>query len=145
MDTSVPTILPDMTVSELCDRISQGDPRLTPRQATPIVDAEGHLAGLITRGDLVRALAKGEPDSMTVLEAGSRDPIVAFPDERVRDAVERMLQNNIGRLMVVDRKNKNEFLGYLGRSKVMQSWLGSIDEEMLRESFITRRRGGRGE
>jgi chloride channel protein, CIC family len=135
MDTSVPTLSPEMRLSELCNRISNGDPDLTPRQATPILDSQRRLVGVITRGDLVRALASGEPDEMTVLEAGSRKLVVGFPDETVKDAVERMLQHNVGRLMIVSREDNSLFLGYLGRSKVMQCWLESINEEMVREAY----------
>jgi chloride channel protein, CIC family len=136
MDTRVPTISSNMKLSKLCDLISKGDPQLTPRQATPIVDSQGRLLGVITRGDLVRALANEvSSDDMTVLEAGSRDPIVGFPDETIRDAVERMLQHNVGRLMIVSREDKSLFIGYLGRSKVMQCWRGSINEETVREAY----------
>lgn len=135
MDSRVPTISPEMKVSELCDRISKGDPDLTPRQATPIIDSQGRLKGVITRGDLVRALARGESEEMTVLEAGSRNVITGFPDETIRDAVDRMLQHNVGRLMIVSREEKTLFLGYLGRSKVMQCWLGSLHEEVVRETY----------
>ncbi len=133
MDTNVPTILPEMKVSELCKRISQGDPELTPRQAMPIVDNEGRLKGVITRGDLVRAVA-AKRDDETVLEAGSRKPVVGYPDETVRDGVERMLGHNVGRLMVVSRDDPDRFVGYMGRSRVMEALLRPLSEEKERES-----------
>ncbi len=135
MDKDVPTILPEMKISELCERISKGDPRLTPRQAMPIVDGDGHLNGVITRGDLVRAVAANRNDE-TVLEAGSRNLVTAYPDETVRDGVERMLQHNVGRLMVVDREDPSRFVGYMGRSKVMEALLRPLDEENERESHL---------
>src|SRR6185503_15457626 len=71
MDRNPPTVPAQMKVSELTDLIASGDPELSHRQGTIIVDDEGKLAGIITRGDLVRALEKS-PNARTVLEAGSQ-------------------------------------------------------------------------
>jgi CBS domain-containing protein len=139
MDTNVPTISATMKVSELSDRIAHGDPQLTPRQATPILDEQGRLAGIITRGDVVRALEQDPEGNMTVLEAGSGNLIVTYPDELLHDAVAKMLRNNIGRLPVVSRGDERRLLGYLGRSRVMAARLRRLDEEQLRErGLITR-------
>ncbi len=131
MDTTVPTIPGTMKVKELLERISGADPLLTTRQAMPIVDADNGLAGIITRGDVVRALGR-QPDGgdLTVLEAGSRNVVVAYPDELVRDAVDRMLEHKIGRVLVVSRENPRRLLGYLGRSRVMAAHLIRLREEI---------------
>ncbi len=133
MDSSVPTIPETMKVRELSTLISSGDARLTPRQATPIVDRQGRLAGIITRGDLVRALQQQPDGEMSVLEAGNCHLVVAYPDELVRDAVDRMLQVGIGRVLVVGRDDPRHLLGYLGRSRVMAARLMSRREEMERD------------
>ena len=99
---------------------------------TLIVDDEGNLAGIITRGDLVRALEKS-PDGYTVLEAGSRHLIVAFPDEILHEAVTRMVRHDIGRLPVVRRDNPQQLLGYLGRASIMTARLRRHEEENQRE------------
>lgn len=57
----------------------------------------------MTQGDLLRAIENDPEGKMTVLEAGSSKPIVAYPDELAHDALVRMLENNIGRLPVVKR------------------------------------------
>lgn len=133
MDKNPPTILPEMRVTELSDRIASGDPKLTSRQGTPIVDAKGKLVGIITRGDVVRALEQNGHGDMTVLQAGSRNLIVAFPDEPLRDAVGRMLKNDIGRLPVVSRDDPQQLVGYVGRSGIMKARLKRFEEENVRE------------
>jgi len=133
MDGNVPTIQASMKVSELSDRLAHRDPYLTRRQGTPIVDDEGRLAGIITRGDVVRALEEQGQNGMTVLEAGSRELIVTYPDELLYEAVSKMLRNDIGRLPVVSRKNPRELLGYLGRAAVMAARLKQHEEEHVRE------------
>lgn len=134
MDTEVPAIPAGMKVSELSDLIAGGDPKLTARQATPILDQEGRLAGIITRGDLVRSLEQNPDGTRTVLEAGTRDLLVTYPDEILHDAVEKMLRNGIGRLLVVSHEDDRQFLGYLGRSRVLSARLRALDEEQVREA-----------
>lgn len=133
MDRKPPTVRAQMKVSELSDLIAKGDPQLSHRQGTLIVDEEGKLAGIITRGDLIRAIDK-TPNGQTVLEAGSRHLIVAFADEILHDAVTRMVHHDIGRLPVVRRDNPQQIVGYLGRASVMTARLRRHEEEHHRES-----------
>jgi CIC family chloride channel protein len=139
MDCEIPTVPATMTVSELSDLIARGDPKLTRRQGTLIVDQDGKLAGVITRGDLLRAIQQDPADSRTVLEAGSRrQPIVAYPDELVREAISKMVLSDIGRLPVVSRSDPGQILGYLGRSAVMAARLRLHQEENVRERLWRR-------
>ena len=131
MDRDVPAIAADTTVAELSRRIAAGDP-VAQRQGTPIVDAKGNLAGIITRSDVMKAIENGR-DGATVLEAGSSRLIVAHPDELLSDAVHRMLERGIGRLPVVDPENPRRLVGYLGRSGVMSARVRLFEEENLRE------------
>lgn len=132
MDVQFATIPATMKVTELSDRLARGDQRLTRHQGTLIVDEEGHLRGIITRGDVVQALEQAD-QSMTVLDAGSRDLIVSYPDELLHEAVSRMLRNNIGRMPVVNREEPRHIVGYLGRASVMAARLRQHEEEHLRE------------
>src|ERR1041384_85704 len=112
MDRDVPTIPASMKVSEFSDRVAKRDPRLSRRQGTIIVDEAGALCGIITRGDLLRAIEQYEEDpKMTVVEAGSRNLIVAYPDEILFEAIDKMVRNDIGRLPVVDREHPRQGVG----------------------------------
>jgi CBS domain-containing protein len=132
MDRNPPTVPARMKVTELSDLIANGDPALSHRQGTLIADENGNLAGIITRGDLVRALEKS-PESSTVLEAGSQHLIVSYPDEILHDAVTRMVHHDIGRLPVVRRSNPKQIVGYLGRASIMTARLRRHEEENYRE------------
>ena len=136
MDRGVVTIPATMTVAELSARIAAGAPDLTGRQGIPIVDARGELAGIITRSDLMRAMESEQGRAASVLEAGTRDLIVAYPDELLRDAVARMLAHDIGRLPVVDRHDRRRLLGYLGRAGIMRARVRFFQEENLRERGV---------
>lgn len=131
MDCEVPIISSAVQVSELADRIARGDAEVSQHQGMVILDAEGKLAGLITRGDLLRALE--QDPTMSVLDAGASNVVVTFPDEALHDASEKMLRYNIGRLPVVDRADQRRVVGYLGRPGILAARLRKFEEEYVRE------------
>ncbi len=133
MDKNPVTIPAAATVAEFSARIAHGDPQVAWRQGTPIVDAKGALVGILTRNDIVRALETDPAGNLTVLEAGSGNLIVAFPDEPLKDAVSRMLRHDIGRLPVVSRNDQRQLLGYLGRTGLLEARFRNIREEEQRE------------
>jgi CIC family chloride channel protein len=133
MDQDVPKLPATMKISELSDLIARRDPEVSRHQGMLILDSEGKLVGVITRGDVMRALDKDESGALTVLDAGTRDVVVTYPDEMLHDASAKMLRNNIGRLPVVDRKDPRTVVGYLGRPGIMAARLRRLDEEHVRE------------
>lgn len=133
MDKDPATVAATMTVAELSERIARNDPQLARRQGTPVVDAQGALVGLITRGDIMRALESDPQGSLTVLEAGSRDLIVTYPDEPIKTAIGKMIKHNVGRLPVVSREDPRHLLGYFGRTGLLEARLRTMQEEDLRE------------
>ncbi len=133
MDRQPPKIAASMKLADFSDRIANRDPRLSRRQGTIIVDDAGALAGIITRGDVVRAIEQFDDPNLTVIQAGSRNMIVTYPDEILYEAIEKMLRHDIGRLPVVSRENSREVVGYLGRAAVMTARLHRMKEEQERE------------
>jgi CBS domain-containing protein len=133
MARDVATVVPEESVRVAAERFANGDLKTSRHHALPIVDSEGHLKGLVTQGDLLRALQADPSGDLSVLDAGTRSLVVAYPDERVFDAVMKMLENNIGRLPVVDRKDPQKLVGYINRASVMGSWRGHLHEESVRD------------
>jgi chloride channel protein, CIC family len=133
MDPEVPVVAADMPVGELAERIARHEPEVSRHQAMVILDRNGKLAGIITRGDVLRALAEDPTGAMTVLEAGIRDVIVTHPEEVLHLAAAKMLRNNIGRLPVVDRADPRRVVGYLGRPGIMAARLRRLHDEHVRE------------
>ena len=129
MDREAPTIAARVRLSELADRIGSGE--VSRHQGMVVLDADGKLAGIITRGDVLRALAQNP--SGTVLDACSRSVVVTYPDETLHEASEKMLRYNVGRLPVVDRADERRVVGYLGRPGIMAARMRKIDEEYVRE------------
>ncbi len=142
MDDKPPIVPATMMVSELSRRIAERDPVLTRRQGIFIVDDNKKLIGIITRGDLLRAVESETNGGSTVIDVGSRDLVVAYPDELVRDAVAAMAQNDVGRLPVVSREDPHRVVGYLGRWSVIAARQKSIDDERVREQHLSIRKNG---
>ncbi|MGB9198415.1 MAG: chloride channel protein, partial [Terriglobales bacterium] len=133
MDREAPKLTQDMTVRELADRIGRGDPELRKHQGMFVIDADGRLAGVITRGDVMRELDRDPSGARRVIEAASQNVIVTYPDELLHDAAAKMLRNDIGRLPVVERADPARIVGYLGRSGIMAARLRRLEEEHVRE------------
>src|SRR6202522_2809204 len=133
MRKDVKPILAEMTVAELAQRMGSGEPKYNLTQGLPIVGDGERLLGVVTQGDLLRALEDDSRGAITVLDAGSSKPIVAYADEFVHDAMLRMLENNIGRLPVVTREDPQKMVGYFNRVSVLDAWTRHVEEEGLRE------------
>jgi CBS domain-containing protein len=133
MARDVATVTPEEIVRAVADRFAAGDLRNSRHHALPIVDSAGQLQGLVTQGDLLRAIQADPAGELPVIEAGTRSLVVAYPDERVFEAVTKMLEHNIGRLPVVDRAAPQKLVGYINRANVMGSWRGHLHEEFVRE------------
>lgn len=145
MDGEPITVGADTSVAELSARIARGEPGLLRHPAFPLVDSHQQLAGIVTRGDLVRAFERDPSGQSTVLSAGTPDPAVAFPDESVDAALDRMLRRGCGRLPVVDRDHPRRVVGYLGRTAILNARLQRISEEYDREpGWLAKWRPARG-
>jgi chloride channel protein, CIC family len=140
MERDVPTLRADTTMESIAQRLATGDSVLGRRYAWPLVDEQGVLTGLVTRGDLTQALSRPDTANMTVQQVGASRLIVAYPDELLEEAVARMARAGIGRVLVVDRDNPKRLLGYLGRTGIADAWRELVQEEELREAgWITSR------
>jgi chloride channel protein, CIC family len=134
MERNPPTIPADMKVDRVLGMLTANDPVLGRRQAWPLVDGQGALVGLVTRGDLLRALeATGEREA-SVLEAGTSPAIVTYPDAVLEEAVDKMVRRGVGRLPVVERDSPRRLIGYLGRTGIALAWQQLLEEEQVREA-----------
>ena len=133
MDHHAPKLPQEMKVREVADRIARGDPEVRKHQGMFVVDSDGRLVGVITRGDVMRELDQDSSGTRTVLDAGTKKVVVTYPDELLHDASAKMLRNDIGRLPVVERDDPTRVIGYLGRSGIMAARLRRLDEEHVRE------------
>jgi H+/Cl- antiporter ClcA/predicted transcriptional regulator len=131
MDRNPPRVAADATIAEVSDRVARDDDDLSRRQAILVHDASGDLAGIVTRGDLLRA-QNGSTDR-PILEIANTALIVSHPEDTLRDALDEMLRHDVGRLPVVEKAHPRRIVGYLGRADILAARVSHHEEEHHRE------------
>jgi chloride channel protein, CIC family len=134
MEKDVPTVPASLPVEGLFQRLADGDPVMGGRQEWAVVDDAERLVGLVTRGDLVRALEREDSEGAMIIDLGSRRLVVTHADELLEEATAKMIAHDIGRLPVVDRADPTRLVGLLGRAGVMAVWMHATREEQARDS-----------
>ncbi|MGE5143479.1 MAG: chloride channel protein, partial [Acidobacteriota bacterium] len=138
MERHVPTVLASLPFDTLFRQLADLDPQLARRHAWLIVDDAGRLAGVITRGDMIRELDHSDGAERQVLDAGTTRPIVTYPDELLEQAMELMLQHDIGGLPVVSRDDPGRIVRYLGRANILSAWRqASRDDQVLEAGWLS--------
>jgi chloride channel protein, CIC family len=98
-------------LEELIDRTRQ--------RGYPVLDETGHLAGYVTRADLLRAKARwADWAEHTVAGIYTPELISAYPDESVSVALQRMGVYDMGQLPVVDREAQDRLVGLIRQSDI---------------------------
>jgi H+/Cl- antiporter ClcA len=90
----------------------------------PVVDEEGRLTGVMTRGDLA-ALANSVPTQHAIPKPA---PLVAYSDEMLRAAAERMATRHVYALPVVER-GTDKVVGLLSAEDVLEGRVRNFERE----------------
>ncbi|HTL46452.1 MAG TPA: chloride channel protein [Verrucomicrobiae bacterium] len=103
-------------------------------QGFPVLEKDGSLIGVITLKDLMPGQL---PPQTTVRELVKRTPLVIYDDSSVREAVDIMAQEQIGRLPVVSRKDPRKILAMLTRSDVLSVGRRRLEETGRRKTIYS--------
>lgn len=100
----------------------------------PVVDAQGRLVGVLTRGDMREAIAQdGEAGLQRPLsDIVRRETVETAPNEPLRAAVYRMAEHGVTRMPVVERKT-GKFLGLISLDDLLKGRARHLEEERRRE------------
>jgi CBS domain-containing protein len=82
----------------------------------PVLD-DDHLAGLVTLSD-AEGVPAVEREAYTVADVMTTDLVTVTPDAPVTDALEKMSEHGVGRLVVME---DGELVGLISRSDVMRA------------------------
>ncbi len=115
MVREVASVGPETTVRDAMARVFRENVR-----GFPVVE-EGKLAGIVTFDDL-RRVPEGRQGEVRVGEVAVKDVIVAFPDENMKNAMDRLYRNNVGRLVVVDREDPKKVVGIVTRTDAIAAY-----------------------
>lgn len=110
----------------------------------PVIDRDERLTGVLTTYDLVEFMVRdegrqgkqdrrGDTDRMLdlpVYDLMTSPALTATPDESVRDAVARMLEQDIAGLVVTPEEDDGEVLGVLTKTDVLRALTYTEEEQM---------------
>jgi len=115
----IPTLTPESTVRDAVDKMD-----IYQFPALVVVDTHSKVMGVITEGDLCRAVTTR--DSLTSMAHepafayASKDPTTAPPDMEIGDAFHKMLSSGLTVLPVVEEER---LVGIVLRVDLMQAML----------------------
>lgn len=89
--------------------------------ALPVINLFGELCGILTIRDLEQARQR-ENSVNVIFEIFTRDPITAFPDENIDQALLKMSPRDFGRLPVVSREKPTQLVGWLRRNDIIRAY-----------------------
>jgi CBS domain-containing protein len=101
MSPAVVTIGPNATVAEADEEMRRSDCR-----HLPVVDAQGHVAGLVSDRDLLPHRGSDHGRRLEVSRVMTQDVLTVQPETPAREASLVLLEHKIGSVVVVDREGK---------------------------------------
>jgi CBS domain-containing protein len=103
----------------------------------PVVDREGRLTGVVTRGDIREQIELGGEAALEkrLSELVHPSVVAAYPDEPLRIVVHRMAEKGITRLPVIERDSR-KLLGLLSLDDLLKARSRHLEDERHREQTL---------
>jgi CBS domain-containing protein len=117
MKKDVITVAPETSITELKEVL-----RVNRISGVPVIEG-GHLIGIISIEDLIKALEKGDIES-PVRERMTTRPITVRENESVVEAVKKFAQYKVGRLLVVN--HQGDLVGILTGGDITRGLLEAV-------------------
>jgi H+/Cl- antiporter ClcA/predicted transcriptional regulator len=120
-----------LKAQDKCETVRDWMTKLSPgseHHGFPVVDAEDRIVGVVTRRDLFDPSATG-----IVRDIVKRPPAIVFADSSLREAIDHMLREGVGRLPVVSRTDPGRIVGIVTRSDLVSVHARRIDAERRAE------------
>jgi CBS domain-containing protein len=109
----------------------------------PVSKDDGTLCGVITVQDVEEAVDADEKNlDLPATQFCSQRPIVAYSDETLHHALERMSHRDIGRLPVVDRNNQTKLIGWISRADIVRAYERALTRRVTVQQQVTQARLG---
>jgi H+/Cl- antiporter ClcA len=133
MTTSVETVPSTMTLHGAAAHLTSPD---TKHPSFPVVDAEGHVLGVIDPPQIMRWRRRGVHRHATLGEllAGAKIT-VAYPDEYLEGLADKLQTTNVSHMPVVSRQDAR-LIGYVGWKDLMRVRSKARAEERDRARFF---------
>jgi CIC family chloride channel protein len=131
MAAPVETLPATMTVGDAITFFSGGEDR---HKSYPVVTTDGQLAGLISRGDVLRWTRNGA-NGADLLEDVCSEIATAFPDEMAGALADRMAQGRFSRVPVIARETR-KLVGLVTRRELLRVRSLALQAESARHGPV---------
>ncbi len=131
-------VLPPRASRAQIRELIQPDKQFRPQRLFPIVNAERKLVGVIPLSKLNKLLAheQGSDSELHLQEIAIKNPVVAFPNEPLRNVVNRMAEVNLTCLPVVDEDDPLRLVGMVSLEHLLRARVRNLQEERTRERIL---------
>ncbi len=107
------------------------------RHLYPVVDADGRLAGAVTRRELLTAAqADSGTGDLRVGDVMTTNPITVHAQDTLRYVVYLFAEHGITRAPVIDREDDGKVLGVISMRDLLQARLHDLTEEHHRQRHL---------
>jgi CBS domain-containing protein len=103
----------------------------------PITDVNGRLTGYLSGRDLTKLARRTEGVRMSVGELAPIPKVVAYPDEPVRVAADRMAEADSDSIPVLDSPDERRIVGLVSRDDIFRARVLWFKEESTRERHLS--------
>ena len=103
----------------------------------PVVNAEGQLVGVVTRGDISQRMEQNGDGALgwPIGDLVRTSAVEAYPDEPLRVVVYRMVEKGCTRMPVLERATR-KFLGLVSINDLLKARSRHLEEESRRERSL---------
>jgi CBS domain-containing protein len=136
MATDVLSVPPQTSATELYDRLPEGSAARRQR-LYPVIDGSENLVGVVAFSDVLAARQSSPPVKASEL---TRRPLVAFADQTLREAADRMISSGHGVLPVTERDDPARLVGLVSQFDLLKAHERVLIEERHRERPLGPRR-----
>jgi H+/Cl- antiporter ClcA len=124
----------DMDVAQVLAKFASAQPSPV---GYPVVDAKGGLTGYLTRGDLARLSRSSVGSGMRIGDHSGLPKATTYPDEPTRVAADRMAENDMDSLPVVDPADRRHVVGLFSKEDIFNARLVWFREESVKERHLS--------
>ncbi len=104
----------------------------------PVVTADGRLAGMVARSDVLRWRTEGVHQAITLDDLVSdTSAVAAYPDEVLGRVADLMVSSDLGRIPIVDR-DKHRVIGLIARKDLLRIRSVVNAQELERSAYFMR-------
>jgi len=134
MATEVVTVRPEHSLGDVYAEVERR-PEARRQRLLPVVDGCGDLLGVVPWADILERAADADLTG-SIEEQMHRHVTIAYPDETLRAVADRMAEQQLGVLPVVERGRSRRLRGIVTQFDLLAAHERNLEEERHRERVL---------